>query len=129
MPRDSRRLWLALAAGGVVVLAAAVAFLVPRGHQPTSPGEFTTTVLNWQAPSQGAVVATYLLRIQDVQAATEDTFTVEAQPGPQQRFSFTRARPGHEYRACIAGVDARGRQGPWSDWSPVYRRAPGGGRP
>jgi hypothetical protein len=120
MERDSRRPRYVLAAVGGLVLLAAVAFFLSRGEQ--GEDEFGTSVVRWQAPDSGATAVSYQLRIQEVGAATEDTFQVVAQPGPAQSFAFTRARPGHEYRACIAGIDAQGRQGPWSAWSPVYRR-------
>jgi hypothetical protein len=122
MQLDTRRLWLALAVGGGVVLVAAAAFLLLRGEGQAPIEEFRTTVVRWQAPSSGATAVRFLLCIQELQGASQDTFVVAAQPGSQQSFAFKKARPGHEYRACIAGVDARGRQGPWSGWSPVYRR-------
>lgn len=120
MEGDSRRLWYGLAAAVGVILLATLAFFLARAGRDGD--EFATSVVRWQAPDSGAAVVSYQLRIQEIGAATEDTFQVAAQSGPQQSFAFTRARPGHEYRACIAGVDAQGRQGPWSAWSPIYRR-------
>jgi hypothetical protein len=122
MPQDSRRRWWPLAMGGVVVLVAVMVYVLPRGEKPAAPGPYTTAYVRWQAPTTGAAAVSYKVRIQDVQGAAEDTFQVAAQAGSAQSFAFTRARPGHEYRACLAGIDARGRQGPWSGWSPVYHR-------
>ncbi len=107
---------------GVVVLVVVLVFVQPRGTTSAAPDGFVTTEVRWQASSRGAAAVSYLVRIQEVGSATEDTFAVAARPDAQQSFAFTRARPGRDYRACIAGVDAKGRQGPWSDWSPVYRR-------
>lgn len=122
MERDLGRFRLIVAAAGAVVLVAAVAFILSRGEKPVAAERPGATVVRWQAPSSGARAVTYLLRIQVLGGASEDTVKVAAQPGPQQSFVFTQARPGLEYRACISGIDDQGRQGPWSGWSPVYRR-------
>jgi hypothetical protein len=123
LANDARRRWLITVAAGVVVLVAAVAYLGVKGKGPTTAAETATTFVRWQAPASGAVAVKYVVRVQEIKGAAEDTFRVDAQPGQQQSFTFTKARPRSEYRACVAGIDSRGRQGPWSGWSPVYRRA------
>jgi hypothetical protein len=122
LANDARRRWLYTVAAGVVVLVAAVVYLGVKDKGPTAAVETAATFVRWQAPTSGAAAVKYVVRVQEIQGAAEDTFRVDAQPGQQQSFTFTKARPGTEYRACIAGIDARGRQGPWSGWSPVYRR-------
>ena len=123
MAREASRRWLIVSAGVVVLVVAAVAFVLPRGETSATSDAFTTAFVKWQAPTTGATAVSYVVRIQDLQDASEDTFHVAAQADAEQSFAFTQARSGHEYRACIAGVDAQGRQGPWSGWSPVHRGA------
>lgn len=119
METSRRRLFAVIAASSVVVMLVGVVFFLREGDQVTAP-QYTHVVICWRAPTTGAVPVTYLVRIQEPQAATEDTFTVAAVPGERQCFTFTQARVGHDYRACTAGVDARDRQGPWSGWSPAH---------
>jgi hypothetical protein len=118
MTSGSRPRWFVLAAGICLVVIGLVAFVVTRGKQPA--GEMST-VVTWGAPASGAPVVRYLLRIGDLAVATEDTFEVAAKAGDRQSYTVTRLSPGREYRACTAGIDERGRQGPWSGWSPVYQ--------
>jgi hypothetical protein len=126
MATDSRSRRYVIGAVVVAVVAAAVAFPRARGAEPPP---YETSVITWGAPASGAPAVRYVLRIADLATATEDTVEVVAQPGAQQTYTFTRLHPEHEYRACTAGIDARGRQGLWSAWSPVYSRVSAPSRP
>ena len=81
-----------------------------------------TANLRWQTPTTGAPAVRYLVRIRDLDGSLYETYSVDAVPGPQQSFMFTKVQFVHQYQARVAGIDARGRQGPWSDWSPIYDR-------
>ena len=84
--------------------------------------EFMTAYVTWNAPATGSPAVRYLVRIRDLDGTLYETAMVEATPGPEQRYAFVKVEFAHRYQARVAGIDALGRQGPWSNWSPVYDR-------
>jgi hypothetical protein len=87
-----------------------------------SGDEFMTANVRWQTPTTGAPAVRYLLRIRDLDGSLYETYSVEAVSGSEQSFVFTKVQFAHQYQARVAGIDARGRQGPWSNWSAIYDR-------
>jgi hypothetical protein len=87
-----------------------------------SATEYLTAMVTWQAPLTGSAAVRYLVRIRDLDGTLNETYTVEAGPGQQQSFTFTRVEYARRYQGRVAAIDALGRQGPWSNWSPVYDR-------
>ena len=87
-----------------------------------SGDEFMTAYLQWQAPTTGSPAVRYLVRIRDLDGTLYETYMVDAVPGPEQSYTFTKVEYARRYQGRVAGIDALGRQGPWSDWSPVYDR-------
>lgn len=85
-------------------------------------GEFMTASLRWQAPTSGSPAVRYLVRIRDLDGSLYETYSVDAVPGSAQSYTFTQVEYAHRYQGRVAAIDARGRQGPWSDWSPIYDR-------
>ena len=75
---------------------------------------------HWTAPSEGSPVAVYYLQVKD--AVDEErhfvTYVVPSQAGTEQEYFVTidSLRP---YTARVRGMDSQGRQGPWSEWSPM----------
>jgi hypothetical protein len=68
----------------------------------------------WTAPTTGSPVEYYVVEVYEggelaFTAQPADTFVV-----------FNEFVMLKEYTARVAGVDALGRQGPWSDWSEPY---------
>jgi hypothetical protein len=84
--------------------------------------EFMTAYLRWQAPATGSPAVRYLVRIRDIDGTLYETTSVDAVPGSEQSYTFNKVEFAHRYQGRVAGIDAQGRQGPWSDWSPVYVR-------
>ena len=75
---------------------------------------------HWTAPSEGSAVAVYYLQVKDAidEARHFVTYVVPAQAGLEQEYFVTidSLRP---YTARVRGMDSQGRQGPWSEWSPM----------
>jgi hypothetical protein len=96
--------------------------LLPGQVGEASAEEYLTAFVTWQAPLTGSPAVRYLVRIRDLDGTLNETYTVEAAPGLQQSFTFTRVEYARRYQGRVAAIDALGRQGPWSNWSPVYDR-------
>ncbi len=105
-----------------LVLVAALGGLPPGQPGEASGGEFLTVDLTWQAPRTGSPAVRYLVRIRDLDGTLYETYLVDAAPGQEQRYTFSRVEYARRYQGRVAGIDARGRQGPWSNWSPMYDR-------
>lgn len=71
-------------------------------------------VATWNAPSTGSPVAHY-----EVQLKTDAGNWVSVPDTTATSYLFT-LESGHTYRVHVAGVDAQGRQGPWSADSDPY---------
>jgi hypothetical protein len=98
--------------------------LLPGLTGDASAEEFMTAYLQWQAPTTGSPAVRYLVRIRDIDGTLDETYTVDAVPGAEQSFTFTKVEYARRYQGRVAGIDALGRQGPWADWSPAYDREP-----
>lgn len=73
----------------------------------------------WQAPDTGSPVQVYELQIRDVDGGLDTTMTVPSRPGPEQVQVFE-GEFLRRYIARVRGIDAQGRSGPWSNFSPIY---------
>lgn len=77
----------------------------------TAATDTVWATFTWTAPTTGSAVAYYVIE-------THDGRTLECRhltpKGGKARVPFT---PGQVQRIRVAGVDAQGRQGPWSQWS------------
>jgi hypothetical protein len=96
--------------------------LLPGLTDEASADEFMTAYLTWQAPTTGSPAVRYLVRIRDIDGTLYETIPVDAVPGPEQSYTFTRVEYARRYQGRVAAIDSQGRQGPWSEWSPVYDR-------
>jgi hypothetical protein len=105
-----------------LALILALGGLVPGPARDAAADEYMTAIVTWQAPPIGSPAVRYLVRIRDLDGTLNEIYTVEAMPGQQQSFTFTRVEYARRYQGRVAGIDALGRQGPWSNWSPVYDR-------
>ena len=84
--------------------------------QDEAPRQVTATC-SWGAPTYGTPVDHYVLQLVKLGGAAFDTTTFDS----IQAESFDLdLELGFTYKARVAGVDAQGRQGPWSLWTPVY---------
>jgi len=101
-------------------LAAVVLAAVLAGAPGVQAQDNPTFTLRWQKPATGSPVVTYLIQIENVETDSTYNYSMPAVPGDTQTFIFLDAEWVYGYRARVAGVDAQGRQGPWSDWSPVH---------
>lgn len=117
-----RLFWLMALTATMGLLAGLANDAVADEMDPGTPDEFMTAILRWQAPAAGSPAVRYLVRIRDLDGSLYETYSVDAVPGSAQRYTFTQVQYAHRYQGRVAGIDARGRQGPWSDWSPVYVR-------
>jgi hypothetical protein len=106
---------------GLVLVVGLCGFL-PGLPSDASGDEFLAVDLTWQASRNGSPAVRYLVRIRDLDGTLNETYMVDALPGQEQRYTFTRVEYARRYQGRVAGIDARGRQGPWSNWSPVYDR-------
>jgi hypothetical protein len=70
----------------------------------------------WAHPTSGSVVDHYLVQVEydGVVGGMQSPSNVAVVP-------YTR---GRRIRVRVAGVDAAGRQGPWSEWSEYYHLKP-----
>jgi hypothetical protein len=78
----------------------------------------------WWPPATGSTPVQYDLQIQDPRPASglDTTYVVPHQGGTdrvEQEFIFLDGDYWEHYRARVRAMDARGRLGPWSDWSGV----------
>jgi hypothetical protein len=97
--------------------------LLPGFVNEASGDQFMTAYVKWLAPTTGEPAVRYLVQIRDLDGPPNEDYmeyTVDAVPGSEQRFAFTKVEYVHRYQARVAGTDARGRQGVWSGWSLVY---------
>ena len=86
------------------------------------PGEelTETTWCTWLEPTNGTPVEYYVLELE--KTFGNETLKVaygQNQEIEEESFQF-KLEFGYRYRARVAGVDAEGRQGPWSLWSDAY---------
>jgi len=72
---------------------------------------------SWGAPTYGTPVHHYVLQLVKLGGAAFDTTTFDS---IQAESTSLELELGYTYKARVAGVDAQGRQGPWSLWTPVY---------
>ena len=96
--------------------------LSPALQRDAIGDDYTTVTVKWEAPATGSPAVRYLVRIRDLDGTLYETTMVDAAPGPLQTYTFTHVEYAHRYQARVAGIDARGRQGPWTSWSTVYDR-------
>jgi hypothetical protein len=106
----------------ILMVAVVVGCPVPGVVRDASAQEYSSADLTWTAPTSGALAVRYLVRIRDLDGTLNETYTVDAVSGINQRFTFTRLEYARRYQGRVAAIDAQGRQGPWSEWSPVYDR-------
>jgi hypothetical protein len=71
---------------------------------------------SWTAPTEGSPVVTYVLEVSENGGPFVQYATTQA---PQTSVSLT-LESWNTYVARVAGIDAQGRQGPWSDPSDPY---------
>jgi hypothetical protein len=95
---------------------------LPGLVREASAQEYLTAYLKWNAPTTGSPAVRYLVRIRDLDGTLNETYTVDAVAGTEQRFTFAFVEYARRYQGRVAGIDARGRQGPWSNWSAIYDR-------
>jgi hypothetical protein len=82
--------------------------------------------VHWRASVIGSPAVLYKVQIQDLDdpdgTSTVIDTTVCATSDSVQSYIFTEVEYARRYRGRVAGIDALGRQGDWSEWSPVYDR-------
>ncbi|HOX27481.1 MAG TPA: hypothetical protein PLL30_17825 [Candidatus Krumholzibacteria bacterium] len=83
-------------------------FPLPGKPEDCPDCEFATVTAQWIAPTEGSPVYVYVMQVETI-ATTTATSTVL--PVPVAADSM---------RARVSGVDAEGRQGPWSLWGPWH---------
>lgn len=71
---------------------------------------------SWSEPTYGTPVQHYILQVESREVVTD---TAEYYPIMVEYYDLE-LKFNVYYRARVAGVDAEGRQGPWSLWTPEY---------
>ena len=108
VPLRSRR-WLAMYF--FCILAVVVILALPgRGGAETANLRYS-----WNPPLQGTPVVHYVVQI-EYNSNTPLEYVDTYSEVTETYYDFVAER-GMECRARVAGVDAQGRQGPWSGWT------------
>jgi hypothetical protein len=98
---------------------AAVAVLAAAGITSWGLAEPTVTA-RWSPPTYGTPVEHYVLELETWASSGGDTLiTNHATAGPDTAMAFEYGY-GYSMRCRVAGVDAQGRQGPFSLWSNTW---------
>lgn len=97
------------------LLLAGFCFLSPSGRAQDRSGK--EVPCSWEAPTYGTPVVHYVLQVVELGGAQPDTTVYDQIPGLSRNVFVAY---GNVYKARVAGVDAEGRQGPWSLWTPLY---------
>ena len=82
-----------------------------QGHHPER------AVCSWDEPTYGTAVVYYVVELEIKLGETLQS--VERVETAELYYEFDMITP-YVYRAHVAGVDAEGRQGPWSIWTAPY---------
>lgn len=91
--------------------------LAPSGKAQIPNFQGKNARCSWDPPTYGTPVEHYVLQVitfggDDPDTTTYDNIT-DTFMDVWVKYTFT-------YKARVAGVDAEGRQGPWSLWTPLY---------
>ena len=95
-------------------LAVVVFAVVAGGLQPVNaqPGESESWLFIWDPPTPGSTPQHYVVQVRVDGDAIQTQVTSNDTPAVTFEVFF-----GRDYEVRVAGVDAQGRQGPYSDWS------------
>ena len=104
------KVFLAVVAVSVVGIGTALV----QGNKIFDPGSAADKEFVWAAPTSGSPVQHY---VAEVLVNEKDTVYFESIPDESTLLEVTF---GNKYRMRVAGVDAAGVQGPWSEWSDPY---------
>ena len=85
-----------------------------QGNKIFDPGNAADKEFEWTAPTSGTPVHHY---VAEVLVNEKDTLYFDSIPNEA---TLLEATYGNKYRMRVAGVDAAGVQGPWSEWSNPY---------
>ena len=99
-----------LAVGGLLILL--LWATNPLGEELSTEVSYV-----WPAPLMGSPVVHYVLELEQLRGEIVVSKTV-FDSIPENIFPVP-VEMGLKYHIRVAGVDAQGRQGPWSDWSDV----------
>jgi hypothetical protein len=74
----------------------------------------------WNAPEEGSPAVRYEVQVVDPTNDFDHVYTVPAQAGTRQSLVTTDLEYTRLYMVRVCGIDAQGRAGPWSQWTPPY---------
>ena len=102
-------------------------FAVPSGRAQEGYTGSTLARCSWDPPTYGTPVHHYILQVVNV---TYDPDTPVVYDNIMDEYLDVPVLFTNTYKARVAGVDSLGRQGPWSQWTPLYEpdEVPGEGQ-
>lgn len=117
------RLGIGLASFLFLIFVAGLIIIAPAGRAHDDENNTQDPMLgkwarcSWDAPTYGTPVVTYVLEVEEW--GNEDPATT-IHDEITELYHDVWVEFGISYKARVAGIDAEDRQGPWSEWTPLY---------